>query len=299
MAATSKSPRRILEVAHQLGRLALRTHWHKYAPKKFTVPQLFACLVLKEFLRLDYRKLAILLGEAPSLGAAIGLTTVPHFTTFHKAAERLLQTRRVQRLLDRTVAAAQQIGLLGRRSNLAALDGTGLESTTASRYYVRRREKTEKSRLRVTYREFPKIGVLCDCSTHLILAVVHGRGPGPDIPHFRQALDQARRRLPLTTLAADAGYDSEATHRYAREQCGVRSLIPALIGRPTDKLPSGRWRRVMATRIHNTRYGQRWQVETTISMLKRLLGSALRTRKRRHQRREASLKALTLNVMIL
>ena len=84
-----------------------------------------------------------------------------------------------------------------------------------------------------------------------------------------------------------------------REQCGIRSLIPALTGRPTNKLPSGRWRRVMATRLHITRYGQRWQVETTISMFKRLLGSALRSRKKRHQRREAFLKTLTLNIMIL
>jgi hypothetical protein len=286
-------------VAHELGRRTFRPHWHKYAPKKFTVPQLFACLVLKEFLRLDYRKLTALLAESPALGHAIGLSSVPHFTTFQKAADRLLQTPRVQRLLDRTVTMAQEIGLLGRRSRLAALDGTGLESTTASQYYVRRREQADKRRLCVTYREFPKIGVLCDCASHLTLAVVHDQGPGPDIKHFRAALDQGHQRLPLDTLAADAGYDSEASHEYSRDECGVRTLIPARTGRPTQKLPTGRWRKVMATRLHRTRYGQRWQVETTISMLKRLLGSNLRARKPAPQRREACLKVLTLNIMIL
>jgi Transposase DDE domain len=297
--STTKSPIQVLQVAHELGRRTFRRHWHKYAPKKFTVPQLFACLVLKEFLRLDYRKLSSLLEEAPTLCRAIGLASVPHFTTLQKAADRLLDTPRVQRLLDRTVAMAQEIGLLGRRSRLAALDGTGLESTTASQYYVRQREKAGKLRLCVTYREFPKIGVLCDCASHLTLAVVHDQGPGPDIKHFRAALDQAHRRLPLETLAADAGYDSEATHVYSRDQRGVRTLIPARIGRPTQKLPKGHWRKVMATRLHRTRYGQRWQVETTISMLKRLLGSQLKARKAAPQRREASLKVLTLNVMIL
>jgi hypothetical protein len=58
------------------------TYWHRYAPRKFTVPQLFACLVLKEFLRLDYRKLSALLKDAPSLTEAIGLHEVLHFTTF-------------------------------------------------------------------------------------------------------------------------------------------------------------------------------------------------------------------------
>ncbi len=55
MAKTSKSPKRILQVAHQIGKQRLRTYSHKFSPKMFTLPQLFACLVLKEFLRLDYR----------------------------------------------------------------------------------------------------------------------------------------------------------------------------------------------------------------------------------------------------
>jgi hypothetical protein len=46
----------------------------------------------------------------------------------------------------------------------------------------------------------------------------------------------------ITTALADAGYDSEANHRYAREQRGVRSIIPAEIGRPSSKPPTGRYR---------------------------------------------------------
>ena len=80
---------------------------------------------------------------------------------------------------------------------------------------------------------------------------------------------------------------------------GVRTLIPALIGRPTDKPPSGYWRRQMKARLHLTRYTQRWQVETVHSMLKRLLGSALRARKYWTQCREIFLRILTLNMMIL
>ena len=55
----------------------------------------------------------------------------------------------------------------------------------------------------------------------------------------------------------------------------------------------------MRTRIHNTRYGQRAQVETTISMLKRLIGSHVRARTHANPRREAALKSITLNLMIL
>ena len=296
---TTKSAIRLLAAAHELGRRTLRTYWNKRAPKKFTVPQLFACLVLKEFLKLDYRKLAALLEESPTWRESIGLKSVPHFSTFQKAAVRLLENRRVQRMLDQTVRMGQELSLLPKRSPLAAVDATGLESTSACSYFVRRREKPGKYRTYCTYRDFPKIGLLCDCQSHLILAVVHDRGPSPDIKHFRSALDQACGRLPLVTLLADAGYDSEASHVYARGECGVRSLIPAKIGRMPDRPLRGRWRQVMRTRIHNTRYGQRAQVETTISMLKRLIGSHVRARTHANQRREASLKSITLNLMIL
>ena len=117
--------------------------------------------------------------------------------------------------------------------------------------------------------------------------------------HFRSALDQARQRLPIETLLADAGYDSEANHAYCREVCVVRSLIPAANRSKRGRPPTGRWRRVMAARLPTTRYAQRAQVETTISLLKRLLGSQLRARTNANQQRETNLRVLTLNLMIL
>ena len=282
-----------------MAKFALPLYAHRCSPKKFTQPQLFACLVLKEFLKLDYRKLAALLADTPDLCKAIELTTVPHFTTFQKAAQRLLVATPARRLLDQTIHVGIAVHRMKKRVALAALDGTGFESRHASSYYVRRREKGGKQWQNITYRRFPKAGILCDCASHMILAVVPGHGPGPDSKHYRTALDEARRRVRIATLAADAGYDSEWSHEYARHECGIRSLIPPLIGRPTDKPPSGYWRRQMKARLHTTRYGQRWQVETVNSMLKRLLDSALRARKRWNQYREIVLRSLALNVMIL
>jgi hypothetical protein len=287
--------------AYVTAKFALPMYAHRFSPKTYTQWQVFACLVLKEFLKLDYRKLAAVLSDTPDLCKAIELTEVPHFTTFQKAAQRLLRTPPARRLLDTTIHVGAAVGRIKRRVPLAALDGTGFESHHASSYYVRRREKggefARKSHS-LSYRRFPKAGILCDCASHMILAVVPGRGPAPDFPHFRAALDQARRRARLLTLAADAGYDSEASHEYARNVCGIRTLIPALIGRPTEKPPSGYWRRQMKTRLHTTRYTQRWQVETVNSMLKRLLDSALRARTYWSQCRELLLRAITHNVMI-
>jgi hypothetical protein len=300
MATTSKSPKRILQVAHALGKQRLRTYWHRFSPKKFTLPQLFACLVLKEFLRLDYRKLSALLEDAPSLAAAIDLKQVPHFSTFQKAAARLLVFRRVQLLLDETVRAATEQRVMRKHVALAAIDGTGFETRHISAYFVKRRARACKTAYETTtYTRYPVANVLCDCDSHLVLGVATGRGPGPDDPYFRPVVDQAARRVKIAALAADAGYDSEAAHQYAREQCGCRTLIPATRGRPTSQRLRGYWRQRMRTRFNHEKYRQRWQVETVNSMIKRSLGSALRARTYWSQSREIQLRILTHNIMII
>jgi hypothetical protein len=300
MAKTSKSPKRILMVAHAIGQQRLPRYSHRFSPKKFTLPQLFACLVLKEFMRLDYRKLSALLEDTPSWAAAIGLASVPHFSTFQKAADRLLLARHAQRLLDETVQAAQNVGLLKKRVALAAVDGTGFETRHISAYFVKRRERACKTGYQTTtYTRYPYANFVCDCRSHFVLSVVTGRGPGPDDPYFEPALRQAVGRTPVATLLADAGFDSEHAHVFARDECGVRAIIPATRGRPTTKPLRGHHRNKMKQRFPKKKYGQRWQIETVNSMIKRTLGAALRARKYWSQSREIILKVLTLNVMIL
>jgi transposase len=46
-------------------------------------------------------------------------------------------------------------------------------------------------------------------------------------------------------------------------------------------------------------YTQRWQVETTASMLKRNLGSALRGKSKQSREHDMLLKVLTHNIMLL
>ena len=51
MSRTSKSPRTVALEALAAGEVALPLYSHPCSPKKFTQPQLFACLVLKAFFR--------------------------------------------------------------------------------------------------------------------------------------------------------------------------------------------------------------------------------------------------------
>jgi Transposase DDE domain len=290
----------VLLAAYRVGRSRLRKYAHPCSPKKFTQPQLFACLVLKEFLRLDYRKLSAFLQDTPELARTIELDPVPHFTTFHKAASRLLRSQRADRLLSETVRRAVRVRVVKKRVKRAAIDGTGFETRHISAYFVKRRERACKTAYQTTtYTRYPYANIVCDCASHFVLAVVTGRGPGPDDPYFRPALLQTVRRTSVGTMLADAGFDSEAAHQFARQECHMRTLIPPTRGRPTKKQPSGHWRRVMATRFDKQKYGQRWQVETVNSMIKRLQDSALRARKYWSQHREIVLRVLTHNIMIL
>ena len=60
-------PAQVFQAAYEAARQALPAHRHRFSPKKFTQPQLLACLVLKEFLRLDYRGLAAHLADHAEL----------------------------------------------------------------------------------------------------------------------------------------------------------------------------------------------------------------------------------------
>jgi hypothetical protein len=297
---TSKSPRRVFQVAYDAACKALPAYRHKYSPKKFTQPQLMACLVLKEFSRLDYRGLAEHLADHPDLAKLVGMRTVPHFTTFHKAARRLLLATPSRRMFDAVLERALVDGVRKRRVPLAAVDGTGLESRHTSRYYVKRRSQSGDRDQITTYTKYPKVVFVVDCLSHVILAAEPGRGPGSDLVQFSAALSQAVSRARIGTLLADADFDAEWVHGSVRSH-GIRSIIPAKRGRPTEKPPTGRWRRRMKTHFgqYKPKYGQRWQVETVNSMIKRRLGSALRARKYQSQCRETVLRAITYNVMIV
>lgn len=117
-------------------------------------------------------------------------------------------------------------------------------------------------------------------------------------------LEPALRRHRFATLLGDAGYESEGVHRRCREELGVRSIIPTTRrGRPRHSgarnAIGGRWRRQLHRSFPRRTYGQRWQIETVFSMIKRRLGSALRSRRPYALNREVMLRAITHNLMII
>jgi Transposase DDE domain len=298
MSTLSKSPLPVAREALTVATQVLRPYAHKFSPKLYTQPQLFVCLVLKTFFKTDYRGLTTYLGEWTELRRTIGLRGVPHFTTLQKASRRLLRLPRARRLLTATIRRH-----LGRRRSVrrAAFDSTGLDCGHRSPYYVRRRSATSKQWQRVTYHRYAKLELAVDTANHVILAALASSGPHPDTDRYVPLLKATRRQVKVKATVADGGYDSEPNHEYARQTCGVRSFMPATIGRPSPKPPTGRYRRQMRQRLNSCYggYGQRWQVECTNSMIKRRLTSSVAARSYWAQCRELLLIVLTYQCMLV
>jgi hypothetical protein len=303
-------------------RQSLGEYSNKFSRHDFTLPQLFACLVVKQQLKLSYRGAEALLRDSESWLHDIGLRRAPDHNTLCRVAAFLLRKCNVDRLLD-TVGQWAALGrILGLSTKPLALDSTSYESHHVSRHYERRchetrrrmrakeAEKQGKHRSRAdTVRRRPKLAIAVTAYSHLILAAWTGTGMGGDQPHYEPLLRGVRRRVVHRRfkVAADAGYDAQEIHRLTRQEMGLVSLIPPNSGRPCQNggPPGGRWRRhmkrLLGTKESRKRcgYSQRYQSETAHSMMKRNLGSALAGKTAWSRKRDMMLKVLTHNLMIL
>ncbi len=188
MSIMSKSPLEFWVAAWAVTKRALPANRQVSSPKKFMQHQLFACLVLKNFQRLDYCDIVEQLLDCPSL-------------------------------LDETVA--MQMGRLGdangcrmqrlirQGSKQLVPEPTSCDDDPPSGNPV------EEARLSV---------ISQDVRTHFILAYRVGKGPRPNVNEFRERIDQASKRVRLHPILAEAGYDSEPDHRIAGDKLHLRTI---------------------------------------------------------------------------
>ena len=196
--------------------------------------------------------------------------------------------------------SASDRGLIGEKPT-AAIDGTGLESRHTSRYFVSRSGREGTSRT------WTKLTVACDTRSHFRAAARLATGPSNDSAQFRPALAQASPVVAWDRVLADAAFDSEAHHAYAREDRGIRSSVIPINTRGHAGEPGGKYRGQMDRRFvpkpdgsrSKRVYGQRWQAESAFSRHKRRLGSALGGKSDASRERECRLRVLTHDIMLL
>ena len=120
-----------------------------------------------------------------------------------------------------------------KKIKLAAIDSTGLQSHHCSSYFIKRRSRVPSLWQTTTYKRFPKVGIVCDTQSHLILEASPSRGPCPDVAEFKAPLKRASKHVSIAVIVADAGYDSESNHSYARDD--VQLFLPTLEGQPKNR----------------------------------------------------------------
>ena len=300
-------------VAYHLAAELLPDYSSEFSRHDFTLPQLFACLVVKEMLGRSYRGAEELLRDSQHWCRAIGMSKTPDHNTLWRAANFLLGRSKTNRFLDIICQWGTRARMLGLSIKPLAIDSSCFEPHHVSRYFDHRRLHGRKDGgrgRRRKMRAIPKLALGVSCWSHLVLSLWTGIGGGGDHPHFESVLFDAWRRTPgrsLKKVVADAGYDAERNHELARQDMTIRSIIPATIGRRfvNGSPPRGRWRRQMRLLLRTKRsrrrcdYTQRWQIETVNSMLKRNLGSACRGKTSKSRQSDLRLKVLTHNLMIL
>ena len=298
-------------LAHQVAAETLPERAHRFAPKRFTQPQLLACLLVKEYLRLDYRTAQETLEVSDGLRDALGLTVVPDYTTLWRLAHDKATADIVASALGETVRLFKASGHDPPGRPLIAIDSTGLLCGHASRYFEQRRRKGSTSTYKA--RAYQKWAAALWTGPQLVTAQLSKPGPCGDYPDLPPLAVVSVASVPGAVVLADAGYDSEADHVFCREGLGVETLIPAKTRRYVAG-PSGRYRaegRASArpvTRLGcatlaaegqpgpRKTYGQRWLVETLMSVVKRKWGEALAARLPAMQERQALLRGLVYNV---
>lgn len=273
---------RVAALAMRLGSRHLADYGATRSRHDFTQRQLMACLILRAYTKTTYRGVLELLAVSPSLRRELGLQDkLPHYSTLAKFSSR----SQVLEIADAMIGSIGQAAFPGpEQPTAAAMDATGLETTTASAHFQCRRGGER--------RKWVKISTIVLCGSLLPMSLVMGWGPTNDKCQARSLMAKAQRVAMPDTLYADAGYDAEWIHVQCREEWGAESVIKPAVHR-ADGRRNGIWRSGMSKNyLKKMEYGKRWAVETFFSGLKRTMGSMLTSRHPAQLLKEAAFRVL-------
>ncbi len=311
MKARTNQLQAFARLALAVSKSILPAHAHKFAPKTYTQPQLLACLLVKEHLRLDYRGAQDLLDLSDGLREALSLSQAPDHSTLwwfaqHKVTPELLQqalAEAVRLLAGQDSPPGGPAGGESPRKKSArqvALDSTGLFPHHTSRYYEWR------SRRGRGQRGWLKWAAALWTRPQMLPAQLVRPAPAGDFSDLVPPACAASGVLAFKQLVADGGYDSEANHRYCRDGLKVETLIPAhnrrgLRAKTPYRRQMQRLLGVPGTELRGTErarrdYGQRWKAETLMSVVKRKWGECLSARGACRQQLQALLRGVVYNL---
>ena len=255
----------------------------KYSRRDYTQHQLLTILLFKEYRKEDYRTVIWDLEEMDRIREALGLTTIPHFTTLQKFLARI-KSIHFDILLKSTLKifySADDTILM------TAIDSSGFTSGYCSHYYSERIGKIRKHFLKTT--------IVVDTNQQVITGFMISKSRVHDSQHAFPLLKKCHKLHKSECYLMDRGYDSEKMHRFIRETLNADSIIPAR-RHNYSKNVWGKYRKEMTDNFDFVRYRKRFLVETKFSILKRRFGADLKARLYQMQRKEISCKIILANL---
>ena len=263
----------------------------RFSKHQFNQPQLLAILCLMRYEDWTFREAEVRLGEHRELRQALGLGSVPDFTTLYRFLQRLDDVT-IDRAVGETVRRLRGTRRKARRRARVAVDATGLAQGAVSTFFVRRMHHHGQKPL--PWRHWLKWVVAVDVDQQFVWSQIARRGPWNDCANLPAVVGAAAQQTRIGLVLADAEFDSERNHTYIRQQLGAQSVISAKRGKKTWRVHGVRaeMRRAFPRRV----YRRRALVKTLFCSVKRKLSARAPGRSLRTQMRQALLLGLSFNL---
>ena len=278
-------------IAWEVGRAVLPPYRTPFSKHQFTQPQLLAVLCLMRYEDWTFREAEVRLREHRELREALGLKSVPDFTTLYRFLQRV-DERALARAVDETVRRLHCVGQSGRKRARVAVDATGLASGAVSTFFVRRLHHHGQKPL--PWRYWLKWVVVVDLDRKCVLAQMARRGSWNDCASLPAVVQTASQQTRIGLVLADAEFDSERNHTYIRQRLRAQSVIPAKRGKKTWRVRGVRAEMRRAFPHHL--YRHRALIESVFSSVKRKLSARAPGRLLPMQQRQALLLGLSFNL---
>ena len=263
-----------------LKRARIPPYLHCKSNHMYTVWQHLILLTLRQYESKSYRRFTSFLEECFGICQCLGLSKIPHYTTLQKASARL-DVVMLQKILESFVINMKI------KSVFAGIDSTGFGHGQSSYYY------TKRAKLR---RKFVKLSAISDMKSQIICAIKIRHRTRHDSIDFGPLLQKANGIIPIDTVVADKGYDSERNH-VESDSLGILSIIPPRYEDVPVYKTRGHYRkRLKRYGYDESLYHQRNKTETIFSVIKKMFGENVTSRKISTQNRELFHRMIAYNV---
>lgn len=250
----------------------------KYSKRLYSIWQHIVLHCFRQMLNLSYRDFIDWL-ESSKLIEYLKLERIPHYTTLQKVTQRL-----------KPVWIQKAISSFVKDTNLfVGIDATGFGILEGSSYYCKRTLIVGKKK------RYTKLSILADLKKQLVIACNIRMFPAHDIIDFMPLAKKLKNKK-VNYFAADKGYDSGENHKFVLQTLNAKSLIAIKdYGNKRHKSWKKDWRRVAKKQFDEKKYHQRSKVETIFSVIKRIFGSIIRSKKFYTRKLDLLFKVLVYN----